>query len=158
MGENKHIPLVGDVKHYVGRSPWDFYSWGHIAMGIASFLLLSLMITITEYYIGPAIISWWMIMVFVLIIALVWEFIENVILYSWGWKFEKRRDSFLNFLWDVIFVAIGGLVMWLFKWIIMDLLAKRGTYFYIVGIISFGIILLAYFIGFFITNENTKKL
>lgn len=44
MGENKHIPLVGDVKHYVGRSPWDFYSWGHIAMGIASFLLLSLML------------------------------------------------------------------------------------------------------------------
>ena len=65
--EDKYIPLVGTVSEYVGRSPWDFYSWGHICMGIAAFLVFSLLITITELFIGPAILMWWHILAFVIL-------------------------------------------------------------------------------------------
>ena len=38
MTSKKYVPFVGLVEDYVGRSPWDFYSWGHIAFGIGSFI------------------------------------------------------------------------------------------------------------------------
>ncbi len=159
MGKNKdkdkYIPLVGSVEEYVGRSAWDFYSWGHVALGIASFMLLSLMITVTEALIGPSIFSWWHILVLVLIVAVIWELFENTVLYVLGAKFENRRDSFWNALWDIIFAIIGAITMWLFKHIIMDVYGYRGTYFYIAGIISFIVILILYFIGFFITSRKS---
>ncbi|MFX1256911.1 MAG: hypothetical protein ACFFAN_03560 [Promethearchaeota archaeon] len=157
MGDKKHIPLIGDVLEEVGYSPWDFYSWGHIAMGIALFLVFSLINTIRTWMFGPGaeLFPWWLLMVFVLIIAFLWEVFENTLLWIWGKKFENRRDSFLNSLWDILFACIGGAVMWLFKWIIMDLLLIRGTWFYIVGIISFVLMLIAYFIGYFITNKQS---
>ncbi|MHA1491902.1 MAG: hypothetical protein ACTSRI_19900 [Promethearchaeota archaeon] len=153
--DDKHIPLVGSVEEYVGRSPWDFYSWGHIDMGIASFLLLSLMITITEALIGPSIFNWWHIMIFVLIFGVVWEIFENTVLYLIGAKFENRQDSIWNLLWDIIFVCIGGLAMWLLKFIIMDSMGRGGTWFYVSGSVAFVIILICYFIGFFITSRKT---
>ncbi|KON26979.1 hypothetical protein AC481_06105 [miscellaneous Crenarchaeota group archaeon SMTZ-80] len=158
MGKDdpKYIPLVGWDKDYVGRSPWDFYSWGHIALGIASFLLISLLITVPEALGGKGLIPWWLIIIIVLFILLFWEFFENVILWLLKWKFEERQDSFINFLWDVIFGMLGSLVMWLFQWIIMDLLGMLGRWFYIAGAISFGIIILAYLIGYSIYKSKNK--
>ncbi|MFX1393367.1 MAG: hypothetical protein ACFFAH_07315 [Promethearchaeota archaeon] len=158
MGKDdpKYIPLVGWDKDYVGRSPWDFYSWGHIALGIASFLLISLVITIPEALGGKGFIPWWLVIIIVLFVLLFWEFFENVILWLLKWKFEERQDSFINFLWDVIFGMLGALVMWLFKWIIMDLLGMLGRWFYIAGAISFGIIILGYLIGYGIYKSKNK--
>jgi hypothetical protein len=133
-----YIPFVGPIKQYVGRSPWDFYSWGHIAMGIASWLLLSLIITIFENYAGPdtSLLPWWSLMVFILILALVWEVFENTLFFYWGWR-PGGIDSAQNCFWDIIFVLLGGAFMWLLKFIIMDLLGQRGLLFYTVGIIFF---------------------
>lgn len=153
----EYVPFIGTVEDYLSRSPWDYYSWGHIDFGIASFLLLSLLITITEALIGPAIIDWWLLMIFVLIVGVVWELLENTIIYWWGWRPLNRRDSWINAIWDIIFVCIGGAVMWLLKWILMDVFSVRGTWFYVGGLISFIIILIGYFIGFYITNKMTKQ-
>ncbi|MEJ2296227.1 MAG: hypothetical protein P8Y23_15870 [Candidatus Lokiarchaeota archaeon] len=153
----EYVPFVGKVEDYLGRSPWDFYSWGHIAFGIASFSLLSLMITITEALIGPSFIAWWFIMLSTFLIGVIWEIIENTILLWWGWRHQFRRDSFANSLWDIIFVTGGGVSTWLLKWVIKDYLSLAGRYFYIAALIYFCILLIAYFIGFYITNKNTKK-
>lgn len=45
-----------------------------------------------------------------LIAAIVWEGIENVYLYKWGWKFENRKDSRINSIFDVIFVCAGNVL------------------------------------------------
>ena len=119
--------------------------------------MLSLLITITEALIGPAILDWWLLMVFVLIVGVIWEILENTIIYLWGWRHLNRRDSWVNAIWDIIFVCIGGAAMWLLQWILMDVFSVRGTWFYIGGLISFLIILIGYFIGFYITNERTKE-
>ncbi|TFG24203.1 MAG: hypothetical protein EU529_04840 [Promethearchaeota archaeon] len=140
--------MVGLDSDYVGRSPWDFYSWGHLALGIALFLLVSLFITVPEALGGQALIPWWSIIIIVLFLLLFWEFFENVVLYLLGWKFEDRQDSFWNFLWDMIFGMAAASVMWLFQWIIMDLLGELGRWFYIAGAISFGVVILAYLIGY----------
>jgi hypothetical protein len=153
----EYVPFVGTIDDYLSRSPWDYYSWGHIALGIASFSLLSLMITITEAFIGPSFIAWWFILLSTFLVGVIWEIFENTIIYWAGWRPHNRRDTFINSLWDIIFVTGGGASTWLLKWIIKDILSLAGRYFYIAALIYFGILMIAYFIGFYITNENTKK-
>ena len=94
---------------------------------------------------------------FVIAVGIGWEVIENTILWKLGVKFENRRDSFVNAFFDIIFVILGGLATWLLKWIIMDVMGKLGRWFYISALVLFVIILIAYFIGFYITNEETKQ-
>ncbi|HEY0089867.1 MAG TPA: hypothetical protein VGB37_13545 [Candidatus Lokiarchaeia archaeon] len=153
----KYIPLIGWDKDYISRSPFDFYSWGHIALGIALFLLLSLLITVPEYLGQKALIPWWLIIIIVIFILLFWEFFENVILWRLGWKFESRQDSLVNFIWDMIFGISSALLTWLIKWIIMDVYNASGRWFYIAGALLFGIILVIYFIGYGIYKSKNKN-
>ena len=152
-----YVPFVGKIDDYLGRSPWDFYSWGHIAFGIASFSLLSLLITITEEFIGPSFIAWWFILLCTFFVGVIWEILENTVILWWGWRPHNRRDSFVNSFWDIIFVTLGGASTWLLKWIIRDFFLLEGRFFYIAALIYFCVLLIAYFIGFYLTNENTKK-
>ena len=96
-------------------------------------------------------------MTFVIAVGIGWEIIENTILWKLGVKFENRRDSFFNAFFDIIFVILGGLSTWLLKWIIMDVMGQLGRWFYISALVLFVLILIAYFIGFYVTNEKTKQ-
>ena len=100
---------------------------------------------------------WYFILIFVIVVGIGWEIIENTILWKLGVKFENRRDSWINAVFDVIFVIIGGLATWLLKTVIMDIMGKLGRWFYLSAIVLFVLFLIAYFIGSFITNEVTKK-
>lgn len=157
--ENKHyVPFVGTLEDYVGRSPWDFYSWGHIAFGIAAFSIFSFIITVYELITSlEATLAWLWILVFVIIVAVGWEIIENTIIWRLGLKYENRKDSFINSFFDIFFVVLGGLATWLLKWIIMDVIGERGRWFYLSTVILFVLVLIAYFIGFYITNKKTKQ-
>ncbi|MFW9971447.1 MAG: hypothetical protein ACFFDF_14730 [Candidatus Odinarchaeota archaeon] len=156
--KNKHyVPFIGLLEDYVGRSPWDYYSWGHIAFGIGAFSLYSLIITIWELAIGPAPVPWYLILLLVFISAVIWEIFENTVLWRLGLKYEHRKDTFVNAFFDIFFAVLGGLVTWLLKWIIMDLIGERGRWFYVSSLCLFLLVIIAYFIGFYITNEKTKK-
>lgn len=155
--KKRYVPFVGLLEDYVGRSPWDFYSWGHIAFGIGAFSIFSLIITLWEQYVGPATMPWFWILIFVIIVAIGWEIIENTILWRLGAKYENRRDSFVNAFFDILFGILGGLATWFLKWIVMDIMGALGRWFYVSAIILFVLILIAYFIGFYITNQKTKQ-
>ena len=157
-GIKRYIPFVGLIKDYVGRSPLDFYSWGHIAFGIGAFTIFSLIITIYELiFVTAAVMPWLWIIIFVIAVGFGWEIIENTILWKLGVKFENRRDSLINAFFDILFVILGGLGTWLLKWIVMDVLGFFGRWFYISALVLFILVLIAYFIGFYITNEKTKQ-
>lgn len=153
-----YIPFVGAVKDYVGRSAWDFYSWGHINMGIAAFIFFSLFITIPEYYFGQGagFIPWWLAFFLTIVVGILWEVLENTLIYYWGWR-PGGKDTTLNAIWDMVFVTLGGGIMWLFQWLIMELIDYQGRWFYTVAFTSFFIVLICYLLGFYITNENTEK-
>jgi hypothetical protein len=156
--ESKHyLPFVGLLEDYVGRSPLDYYSWGHIALGIGAFSIFSLIITLYEFLIGPAPFPWFFILLLVLITAVIWEIIENTILWRLGLKYENRKDTTVNAIFDIIFALGGGAATWLLKWIIMDVIGERGRWFYVSALCLFLLVIIAYFIGFYITNERTKK-
>jgi hypothetical protein len=155
---NLYVPFVGTLEDYVGRSPWDYYSWGHIAFGIAAFSIFSFIITIYELITSiEAALPWLWIMLFVLIVAIGWELIENTIIWRLGLKYENRRDTFINAFFDIFFVVLGGLATWLLKWIIIDVMGELGRWFYLSAIILFALVLIAYFVGFYVTNKKTKQ-
>jgi hypothetical protein len=114
---------------------------------------------VPSYYLSlnaSASIWWWLIFVLTLMIGIIWEILENSILYYWGLR-PGGLDSAKNCVWDIIFVTLGGGMIWLTQFIIMGILKKGGTWFYLVGFIIFIIILFCYLIGYFITNQNTKE-
>jgi len=149
-----YVPLVGTIENYLDRSPWNFYSWSHIDFGMIVFLLLSLMISIPEALVGPVIIDWWFIIILVLISGIVWEIIEFFLLIKWGWKPLERRNSIINAFWDLFFICVGGLIMWLIKWITMDFFSIRGSLFYIMGLALCLFVIIIYLVGFSITDKT----
>lgn len=156
MGNGESTPFVASSKSQTGIAPIDYFSWGHIDLGIASFLLLSLINVLPSYFEDELIyfIPYWLMLVLVLLVAIIWEILENTLFVKLGIKFEGRRDSFKNATWDVIFGIIGGSATWAFKGIFVNIggvasgnIPQYVTYFYIVGIIAFVVILICFFIG-----------
>lgn len=149
--------LIGDTKDEVGKAPWDYFSWGHIAMGVMTFILLSLINTIPSLVSNEIIdiIPWWLMIVLAIVVALVWELLENTLFIHLGVKFEGRRDSLVNAIWDVIFAIIGALIMWLIKGILVNLIMQVPgiPYFYIVGLILFAVTIISFLIGRLITKD-----
>ncbi len=143
--------MVATSSEDVGIHPFDYYSWGHIDMGIVSFLLFALINIIPSLVDGVMvnIVPFWFLLVLVIIFAIVWEILENTVLLSWGFKFEGRRDSFANSFWDIIFVTIGGTIMWIIKWILVDIVmgVPGIPIFYIIGLIAFVVFFIAFVIG-----------
>lgn len=142
-------------KDDVGRSAIDYFTWGHVAMGVATFLLVSLINTIPSLFEGMLIyvIPYWLMLVLSFIVAVVWELMENTLFVDIGIKFEGRRDSFLNATWDVIFVCLGSLIMWIIKGVMVNMVGVHLIpAYYIVGIIGFMIVIIAFLIGKAITK------
>lgn len=156
MGENESTPIIATSKSQTGRAPWDYFSWGHIDMGIGSFLLLSLINIIPTYIfqIPIYIIYYWLMIVIVICFGIGWEILENTLLVSTGLKFENRRDSLKNALWDILFVTIGGFYTWIIKGILINLYGLNTAIlndmilaYFIVILISFCVCLVAFLIG-----------
>ncbi len=160
MGEER-APLLATSQDHVGISAWDYYSWGHIGMGIASFLIFSLINTIPSLVDKKLVylIPYWSILLLVVAFAVGWEILENTLLLSWGFKFEGRKDSLQNSFWDILFVTLGGLIMWVVKGILVDWWGgiHMIPLFYILGFIAFIVVLILFFIGYFITGKMTRE-
>ncbi|MFW9876711.1 MAG: hypothetical protein ACFFG0_26755 [Candidatus Thorarchaeota archaeon] len=100
----KIIILARRAEH-IGISPIDFFSLGHLFMGYITFLgfygTISLFFGISLnffYLLGN------------IFIGIIWEAVENFILYKLKFKFAQRRDSIINSLMDIIFFLFGGII------------------------------------------------
>ena len=97
--------IIARCKEDVGISAIDFFSFVHITFGFFSFLALYCLlylffgIPITFFYLGLNLLA-----------AIIWETIENFILYEFKLKYKHRRDSKINSFMDIIFFFIGGLL------------------------------------------------
>jgi len=100
--DDKSLPIFAKTLIQVGTTGIDYYTFGHILMGLIGFPLL------LNLFLPPGAFS------FLQFSALVWELFENVILFKAGLKFEGRRDSGINTIFDIAFVNIGGLISFFF--------------------------------------------
>ena len=98
--------LIAITRECVSLAAFDFFSFAHVLMGIIIFLVYSLFYVFQKnplYSLNESVI-------FVLIAGILWEIIENTIVFSLGCKFEGRKDSILNSITDIILVLGGGFI------------------------------------------------
>lgn len=150
-------PIIHVIGEEISVAVFDFWSMGHLLLGIAVF-----MFAFTIYFILknrdvppenvsihtvkiPApkkmFISW----IISVIVAILWELLENTLLLYLEWK--NKFDSPLNAISDIILWSIGGLGAWYITHLMF--VSKH----YILGYYVYGIITLlvgVYYVVLFI--------
>ncbi|MHA1819038.1 MAG: DUF2585 family protein [Promethearchaeota archaeon] len=128
MTKSKFFATTGDE---IAKAPVDFYSIGHILMGQIIFFVVY---AILKWPLAEKVsdIEVWAIII-AIISGIVWEPIENIILYKLGLKYENKRDSIANAIFDIIFVTLGALLAhWINNWEInLTLVIVEFTIFFI---------------------------
>jgi len=138
----------------VGISWFDFYSIGHICLGIGLFLFWSLFYTIPKKKGRIPIFSLLFVFILTVICSIIWEVIEHTILLDLGLKFENRPDSWNNMTTDILLCAVGGLGTWLFAYLIFE--KERSAFgYYTFGIIGFGVWVSIFIILRYLTFHNS---
>lgn len=131
----------------VGHAWIDYFTWGHIAMGLGiypvSYLIVGLIIPV-----GVSAIS----MVVCAVLAWLWEVFENNLMWSWGMKFENRKDSINNLLGDQMWVMLGAILMWIASIILIEF-SIAFWWFYVLAAIG----LLICLIGFLSSKAYHEK-
>ena len=139
--------IIATTREEVCISWFDFYSIGHICFGIGAFLLISLLYTIPKAKGYTPIFSLMLVFILSMITFVVWEVIENYVVFWLGLghlKFEGRVDSLQNMTTDILLGALGGLGAWAFAYVTFEKDKKIWPYY------TFGIISLGLWLGVFI--------
>ncbi|MHA2186189.1 MAG: hypothetical protein ACXAAI_14445 [Promethearchaeota archaeon] len=138
-------PIIHVIGEPISIAVFDFWSMGHLLLGIAFFIL-----AFTIYFIrnnrdvSPENVSihtvkipvpWKMFVSWIIsvIVAIVWEIIENTLGLYLGMK--PILDSPLNAISDIIVWSIGGLVAWYITHL-MFVSRRYIIVFYVYGIIT----------------------
>ncbi len=139
--------IIGLTREEAGQCLFDFFSIGHMAFGLAVFLIMSLFYVIpyTSKKDSRVLMPLWLCYVLSIIILIVWEFIENILLYNLGWKFEDQQDSIYNVISDIVIGSIFAGINYLACIKIINKGKNKWAY-YIPGIIAFFIWLFIFFI------------
>ena len=134
----------------VGVSFFDFYSIGHVCLGIGVFLFFSFFYTIPKHKGEVPILSLLAVFLFTVIMLVVWELVENIVLIEIGLKFEGRADSWQNITTDILLGMVGGVGSWIYCYLIFEK-DKNIWLYYIMGIIALSIWIIFFFVGRYIT-------
>ncbi|MFX1344375.1 MAG: DUF2585 family protein [Promethearchaeota archaeon] len=135
----------------VSKSIFDFFSFGHIAMGIVVFSLLSIISTIRNLF-DPKNFKvqkshWLWFFVGTTIFAVFWDIMENSLLYQWGLKHQNQLDSVANAISDIILGAFGALISCGFAYLSYEKVKKyEFPLFYLLNFLSFTLFFVIYLI------------
>ena len=99
------IIIIAKRAEHVGISPIDFFSLGHFFMGYITFL--GFYGTFSLFFGIPLNFFFLLGNIFV---GIIWESVENFLLYELKFKFAHRRDSVINSFMDIFFFSIGGII------------------------------------------------
>lgn len=152
------VQLVGLDEASVSIASFDYWSVGHFLNGVALFILAFTFGWIIHNLTGkpkdpindPEFKKFVLYWVLILIIAVLWEIIENTLILAVGIK--VKTDSVPNMITDITIWSIGGCV----GWYMTDLMFLSDKYlraYYVYGFMSLtmGILIFVIF-GFITTN------
>ncbi len=152
------VPVVGLNEIELSIASFDYWTVGHFLWGLALFVLAFTFGWIIHNLTGkpkdpindPEFKKFVLYWVLILIIAVLWEIIENTLLLAVGIK--VKTDSVPNMITDITIWSIGGCV----GWYMTDLMFLSDKYlraYYVYGFMSLtmGILIFVIF-GFITTN------
>ena len=143
--------LWATVPSEVSQSVFDFFSFGHLAMGIVVFSLLSLISTIRNLF-DPNNFKiqkshWIWFFVGTVIFAVFWEVAENTLVYQWGLKHMNQQDSVINAIMDIVLGGISALLSCGFAYLLYEKVKKyEFPLFYLLNALSFVIFFIIYLV------------
>ena len=140
--------LIATNINEVGISLLDFFSIGHVCMGIGMFLFFSLIYSFFKKTDFKS--SLYCSFLLSIAGAIIWELIENILFINWGLKFGNVRDSIFNLVSDMFFVGMGAFFMMVLRFR-FDKLKKKIFDYYLVGILIFLFYILLYFFFRYLT-------
>ncbi|MHA2180684.1 MAG: hypothetical protein ACXAAH_04590 [Promethearchaeota archaeon] len=135
----------------VGQSVLDFFSFGHLAMGVVVFSLLSLISTIRNVF-DPKNFKvqkshWMWFFVGTIIFAVFWEVVENTLILQWGLKHMNQQDSVINAIADIVLGGISALIIWIIGYILYEKVKKyEFLLFYVLAVLLFVVFYVIYLI------------
>jgi hypothetical protein len=114
---DKNSKFFATTQSDISKAAVDFFSIGHILMGQIAYFIVYAIITWPLAYLGVDADLW--AVIFSILIGIIWEPFENIILFAMGLKFENKRDSILNSVFDIIFVIIGAVISYfIHNWVV----------------------------------------
>ncbi len=145
--------FLATTEDEISRTAIDFWSIVHFLAGIAIFVFLFLfvywliMLRVNNTNV-PEKKCYWITIIGTLILAILWEVIENTIMLANGIK--TKPDSECNMILDVIFVVGGGFISWLTTYFALD---KKNSFavYLIYGILCLTLWIIETFIFGYIT-------
>ncbi len=152
------VPIVALNELTLSIASFDYWTVGHFLWGLALFILAFTLGWIIHNLTGkpkdpindPEFKKFVLYWVIILFIAILWEIIENTLLYVVGIK--VKFDSAANIITDITIWSIGGCV----GWYVTDLMFLSDKYlraYYVYGFMSLtmGVLIFVIF-GFITTN------
>lgn len=136
--------MIGRTKNEVNQCAVDFYSIGHVLFGYLTFFLSYFILS----HIGIIETRLYSIIA-VLLVALLWELVENIMLSNTRFKFNCSKDSVENSLFDIVFCFIGGVLGEIFSFL--------PTYYYFSVSFVFTVIMIILLEGCFKLTINERK-
>jgi len=133
----------------VNQSMFDFFSFGHLAMGVVVFSILSIISTIRNLF-DPQHFKvqkshWMWFFIGTVIFGIFWEIIENTFVLQWGLKYQNRPDSIFNAIFDVILAGVGALTCCGFAYLFYEKVKKcEFPWFYLFSSLSFILFFMIY--------------
>lgn len=144
------IKVFAKSKDDISRAAIDFFSFGHLLGGYFIFIVLDALFFVIF---GQFVILLCIFTIF--LCGILWEIIENTLLFKKNIKFGYRRDSFLNSSMDVVILTSGGIIAAVILELSIDTFLIITAFFYIGNILIMSIYA-NYIIGVF-RNINKKK-
>ena len=152
------IPVVALDTPYISIASFDYWSIGHFLCGVALFVCIFTFGWIIKNLTGvpkdpinePEFKSFVLYWIIVVIVAVLWEVIENTLLYMVDIKVEF--DSAANVITDITIWGLGGCV----SWYMTDLMFLSDKYlraYYIYGIMCLIMGVLIFVVFGFITTS-----
>jgi uncharacterized protein YacL len=126
----------------VSQVVFDFFSFAHICMGIVFFAGISLISTLRNL-VDPNNFKikkrhWIVFIIGTIIFGIVWEIVENTLLFELGWKYQNQQDSIINIVSDIILVSLGGLICYGFAFLMYEKVKKcEFPWYYLFDSLSF---------------------
>lgn len=141
--------LWATLPNEVGQSVFDFFSFGHLAMGVVVFSLLSLISTIRNLF-DPNNFKvqkshWLWFFVGTIIFAVFWEVVENTLVLEWGLKHLNQQDSIINAIADIVLGGISALIIGVIGYLLYEKVKKyKFLLFYISDALFFVLFFVIY--------------
>lgn len=153
-----NIPVIALDTPNISIASFDYWSVGHFLWGVALFVVFFTIGWIVKNLTGnpqapvnpPGFEKFVIYWIITIIIAGLWEIIENTLLYLVGIKVEL--DSAANIITDITIWGIGGAVSW-YMTDLMFLSEKYIRAYYIYGVMSLIMGLLIFVVFGFMTTS-----